>query len=101
MKRWTPDHFRFLCLGVNRAEGISGVVDGNDGLYASAGPEDLAGAEPVCMIRLQELNGLGLSVGDKLHLILFNITYPGDNAMKKFHRLGAYDVTIIRASTPL
>ena len=89
-----------LCLGVNRAEAYPVLSTATTLYMPGAGPEDLAGAEPVCMIRLQELNGLGLSVGDKLHLILFNITYPGDNAMKKFHRLGAYDVTIIGSFEP-
>lgn len=89
-----------LCLGVNRAEAYPVLATGTVLFMQGYGPEALSGAEPVCMIRNQELNDLGLAVGDKVRLTLFNITYPGDNAMKKFHRLGKYAVTIIGSFDP-
>ncbi|MEN6419687.1 MAG: FtsX-like permease family protein [Clostridiaceae bacterium] len=89
-----------LCLGVNRAEAYP-VLTATEVLFRPGdGPKELAGAEPVCVMQKQKLNELGFAVGDKVRMNLFNITYPGDNAMKKFHRLGEYDVTIIGSFDP-
>jgi hypothetical protein len=83
-----------LCLGVNRAEAYPGLTSGEALFAEGSAPKVLAGAEPVCVIRKQELNEMGLSMGDKVRMTLFYITYPNDNAMKRFHRLGVYEMTI-------
>lgn len=95
------DSFTFpLCLAVNRVEAYPVLTTGTTQFMQGAGATDLAGTEPVCMFRVQELTSMGLSVGDKIQLTLYNITYPGDNAMKMFHRLGAFEVTIIGSFEP-
>ena len=90
-----------LCLGVNRAEAYLDLASG-EALFAEGnGPEVLAGAEPVCVMRKQELDEQGLKLGDKVQMTLFNITYPNDNAMKKFHPLGVYEVAIVGSFDPM
>ena len=89
-----------LCLGVNRAKAYPALTSGSVQFRQGDGLEKLAGAEPVCVMRKDELDELGLSVDDKVQLTLFHITYPGDNAMRKFHRLGTYEVTIIGSFAP-
>ncbi len=88
------------CLGVNRAEAYPALSAGSVQFRQGDGPEELAGAEPVCVMRNKELSELNFAVGDKIQLTLFHITYPGDNAMRKFHRLGTYEVTIIGSFDP-
>ena len=88
------------CLGVNRAEAYPALTSEATQFRQGDGPEELAGAEPVCVMRNDALGKLGFSVGDKIQLTLFHITYPGDNAMRKFHYLGTYEVTIIGSFDP-
>ena len=96
------DAFTFpLCLGVNRAEAYPELTSGELLFAEGDGLEMLTGAEPVCVIRKQELDEQGLAVGDKVRMTLFYITYPNDNAMKRFHRLGVYDVTIVGSFNPV
>lgn len=90
-----------LCLGVNRAEAYPDLTSGEALFAEGSGPEVLAGAEPVCVMRKQELDEQGLTLGDKVQMTLFNITYPNDNAMKKFHPLGVYEVTIVGSFDPM
>ena len=84
-----------LCLGVNRAEALPGIPAEEFTFAEGAQAAMLEEAQPVCVMREQELDELGLSVGDSIRMTLFNITYPNDNAMNKLYRLGVYDVRII------
>ena len=90
-----------LCLGVNRAEAYPELTSGKVLFANGDGSELLAGKEPVCVMRKQELDDFGLALGDKVQMTLFNITYPNDNAMKRFHRLGMYEVRIVGSFDPL
>ncbi len=90
-----------LCLGVNRAEAYPELTSGKVLFANGDGSELLAGKEPVCVMRKQELDDFGLALGDKVQMTLFNITYPNDNAMKRFHRLGMYEVHIVGSFDPL
>ena len=89
-----------LCLGVNRAEANTNLTSSQVLFAKGNNLEELAGAEPVCVMRKEELDEKGFALGDKIRLTLFNITYPYDNAMRRFHRLGVYEVTIIGSFTP-
>ena len=96
------DAFTFpLCLGVNRAETYPDLAP-EEALFAKGdGPEMLAGAEPVCVMRKQELDEQGLALGDKIRITVYYISYPHDNAMKVYHRLGVYDVTVVGSYDPI
>lgn len=82
-------------FGVNRIDASPGVPAEEFSFSEGVGPEVLAGAEPVCVMSEQELNNLGLSVGDTIRMTLFNTTFPNNNAMKNYNRLGVYEVEII------
>lgn len=96
------DAFMFpLCLGVNRAEAYPDLAPEEVLFAKDVGSNVLTGAEPVCVMRKQELDEQGLALGDKVRMTLFSITYPHDNAMKGFHRLGVYEVTIVGSFDPI
>lgn len=84
-----------LGLGVNRAEALLRVPAEGFTFAEGAGSDLLTGTEPVCVIREQEMDQLGLSVGDSIRVTLFSVTYPGDNSMKKYNRLGVYELRIV------
>lgn len=90
-----------LCLGVNRAEAYPDLTSGEALFTQSTGSDVLSGTEPVCVMRKQELDEQGFVLGDKVQMTLFNITYPGDNAMRKFHQLGVYEVAIVGSFDPM
>jgi len=82
-------------LGVNRVEAMPGVPKEAFVFEQGKGIEVLEGAEPVCVMGERELEGLGLRVGDTVQMTLFNTTYPGNNPLKSYNRLGLYDVRIV------
>jgi hypothetical protein len=90
-----------LCLGVNRAEACADLTPEEAVFAKGFGPDALSGSEPVCVMRKQELDEQGLALGDRVRMTLFSISYPHDNAMKGYHLLGEYEVTIIGSFDPL
>lgn len=82
-------------IGVNRMDAFHEIPAENFSFKESVGPEVLEGAEPVCVMSEQEMDKLGLSMGDTIRVTLFNTTYPNNNPMKKYNRLGVYEVEII------
>ena len=84
-----------LCLAANRAEALPGIPAEEFTFAEGADSGMLEEAQPVCVMRQEDLDAQGLSVGDSVRMTLFNITHPNDNAMKKFYRLGVYDVRIV------
>ena len=84
-----------LGLGVNRSEALTGAPAEGFTFAEGAGSELLTGTESVCVIREQEMEELGLAVGDSIRVTLFSVTYPGDNAMKNYNRLGVYELRIV------
>lgn len=89
-----------LCIGVNRAEACADLSPKEAVFAQGVGPEVLAGAEPVCVMRKQELSDQGLALGDRVQMTLFSISYPHDNAMKGYRLLGEYEVTIVGSFDP-
>ncbi len=82
-------------LGVNRVEAMPGVPKEAFVFESGKGIEAFAGTEPVCVMEERELESLGLRVGDTVQMTLFNTTYPGNNPLKSYNRLGLYDVRVI------
>lgn len=84
-----------LGLGVNRAEALTGMPAEGFTFEEGAGSELLTGTEPVCVMNEKEMDSIGLSVGDRIQVTIFSVTYPGDNSMKKYNRLGVYELRIV------
>ncbi len=82
-------------LGVNRVDALPGLPSEAFTFASDADSGMLEGAEPVCVIRQEDLDAQGLSVGDSIRLTVFTITYPYDNSVNKLYWLGVYDVRII------
>lgn len=82
-------------LGVNRMDALYEVSEAEISFMEGSGPEVLAGADPVCVMSEQEMGEKGLAPGDTVRVTLFSTTYPNDNAMKKYIRLGGVDVRIV------
>jgi hypothetical protein len=82
-------------LGVNRVDALAGLPAEAFTFASDANAGMLEGAEPVCVIRQEDLDAQGLSVGDSIRMTLFYISYPYDNVMNKLYLLGVYDVRII------
>lgn len=82
-------------LGVNRVDALEGLPAEAFTFASDSDSGMLEGADPVCVMRQEDLDVQGLSVGDSIRMTLFYISYPYDNAVNKLYLLGAYDVRII------
>ncbi|MFT3983065.1 MAG: ABC transporter permease [Lachnospiraceae bacterium] len=90
-----PGRMNFpLCLGLNHISSFP-ELDTNKISYGDGFDSNIfEGDEPLFILRERELEEMELSIGDRIPLTLFYVTYPNDNSAKDFQWLDIQEVTI-------
>lgn len=83
-----------LSLGVNTLVASPSLSSKNIDFLEGKGPKLLEGEEALCIVRDQEMERHGLTVGDSIEITLFYPTYPNDRYDLTYQWLGTYLVEI-------